>query len=64
MIKRMGILAALFVLFSAYLVDGNEGSEAVTFSNEFKVILICVVASIVGGVIGYAMTRDTDNWDD
>jgi prolipoprotein diacylglyceryltransferase len=64
MIKRMGMIAALMVLFSAYLVAWNEGSEAVTFSNEFKLILLCVVASIVGGVVWYAMTRDTDNWDD
>lgn len=64
MLKRMRMLAALMVLFSAYLVAGNEGAEAVALSQEFKVILVSLVVSGVCGVLWYAITRDTDDWDD
>ncbi len=51
-------------LSAAYLVAGNEGAEAVTFSQEFKVFLGCLVVSGVCGVLWYAITRDTDDLDD
>lgn len=64
MLKRMGMLAALMVMFSAYLVAGNEGAESFTFSQEFKVILLCIVASVVSGALWYAFTKNNNHWDD
>lgn len=64
MIKRMGILAALFVLFSAYLVAGNENAGRIELSNDFWVVLGCIVGCACLGILWYAITGDTDNWDD
>lgn len=62
MIKRLGMLSALMVLFSAYLVAGNEGE--IKMSNEFWVILGCVVACGVSWLLWYIFSRDTDGWSD
>lgn len=49
MIKRLGMLSALMVLFSAYLVAGNEGE--IKMSNEFWVILGCICLCAVFGAL-------------